>query len=103
MVAPVGSATNGTRAAVAVGLGVAGLFVALVIGCLTFMLSGGGHGWNSSLVSGLAGLVLLPAFGVGAGLRGTTAGRIVLALVVAGMLAADAAVASLRPTRPWRR
>jgi hypothetical protein len=51
--------------------------------------AGGGHGWNSSLVSGLAGLVLLPAFGVAVGLPGLRAGRILLWLVVPLALLAD--------------
>jgi hypothetical protein len=83
---------NGARIAAAVGLGLLGLLWAVVIGFLTIGLAGGGHGWNSSMVSGLAGLVLLPTFGVAVGLRALPAGRILLGLVVVGALLADAAL-----------
>jgi hypothetical protein len=86
---------NTTRAAVAVGMGCLGFVGALVIGFLTIELAAGGHGWNSDLTSGLAGLVLLPAFGVAVALHGLPAGRVLLGLVVAGMLVTDAAVAWL--------
>jgi hypothetical protein len=84
---------NGARAAAAIGLGCLGLACALVIGLLTIGLAGGGHGWNSSLVSGLAGLLLLPAFGVALALLGLPAGRVLLWLVVPAMLVTDAALA----------
>jgi hypothetical protein len=68
------------------------LLYALFLGVLTVSLAAGGHGWNSSLVSGLAGLVLLPAFGIAVALSGLRAGRILLWVVVALMLAVDAQV-----------
>jgi hypothetical protein len=86
---------NGARVAVAAGLGGLGFFCAVVIGCLTIGLAGGGHGWNSALLSGLAGLLLLPAFGVAVALRDLPAGRVLLWLVVAFMLLTDAAVARM--------
>src|SRR5438105_3583903 len=84
---------NEKRAAIAAGLGCLGFFAALVIGFLTIELSGGGHGWNSALVSGVAGLVLLPAFGVALALHGSPAGRVLLWLVVPAMLVTDAVLA----------
>src|SRR3954451_7833636 len=86
---------NGSRALGAIGLGFVGLCMAVVIGLVTMELSGGGHGWNSALISGIAGLVLLPAFGVALALYDSSAGRIINTLVVVGMLATDAAVATM--------
>ncbi len=86
---------NENRVPSALGLGCLGFVAALVIGFLTIELAGGGHGWNSALVSGTAGLVLLPAFGVALALHGSPAGRVLLWLVVAGMLVTDVAVASM--------
>jgi hypothetical protein len=85
---------NGSKTLAAIAMGIVGLCFAGVIGFLTVELSGGGHGWNSALISGLAGLVLLPAFGVAFALRESRAGFVILALVVVGMLATDAAVAT---------
>jgi len=84
-----------SRSLIAVGLGFLGLCQAAVIGLVTMELSGGGHGWNSALISGIAGLVLLPAFGVALALYDSSAGRIINTLVVVGMLATDAAVATM--------
>jgi hypothetical protein len=87
--------STGSRLLLAVGLGCLGLLYALFLGMVTIGLSGGGHGWNSSLVSGLAGLVLLPAFGVAVALSGLRGGRVLLGGVVLLMLLADAWVAWL--------
>src|SRR6476646_2646562 len=78
----------GTYSAILIGA-VYGLFVA----GLAFMIAGGGHGWNSSLISA-AGLVLVPLAGFAWARRHRTVATAVV--VAAGLLDAAIVIATTR-------
>lgn len=72
----------------AITLATAGIMYGLLMGFIGILLAGAGHGWVSGVWSGLAAFVLL-MFGIVLVYRDHTFGRVLVALVMAGMIGVD--------------